>query len=154
MKTKRWIALTTMLVGVARLGLAADLSLETAPPVVVKTVPSAGATDVNPALTEIKVTYSKAMQDGSWSWSTWGQENYPETTGTPHYLADARTCVLPVKLQRRSRTYQLLLTEHRAPLPIPLQHHQIYTMHCLRAECTIICIQRRILMEKSAARLT
>lgn len=79
--------------------LATEISLETAPPVVVKTVPTAGATDVDPALTEIKVTYSKAMQDGSWSWSTWGQENYPETTGNPHYLGDARTCVLPVKLQ-------------------------------------------------------
>jgi hypothetical protein len=62
-------------------------------------VPVAGATDVDPALTEIKVTYSKAMQDGSWSWSTWGEENYPETTGKPRYLADGRTCVLPVKLQ-------------------------------------------------------
>ncbi|HEX5223420.1 MAG TPA: HEAT repeat domain-containing protein [Verrucomicrobiae bacterium] len=99
MKTKLWIGLTTMLVGVATLGVAADISLETAPPVVVKTVPTAGATDVDPALTEIKVTYSKVMQDGSWSWSTWGQENYPETTGSPRYLADARTCVLPVKLQ-------------------------------------------------------
>jgi hypothetical protein len=39
------------------------------------------------------------MQDGSWSWSTWGEENYPETTGEPKYLGDARTCVLPVKLQ-------------------------------------------------------
>jgi len=39
------------------------------------------------------------MQDGSWSWSTWGEENYPETAGQPHYLSDGRTCVLPVKLQ-------------------------------------------------------
>jgi len=78
---------------------AAELSLESAPPVVVRTVPVAGATEVDPALAEIKVTYSKAMQDGSWSWSTWGEENYPETTGKPHYLGDARTCVLPVKLQ-------------------------------------------------------
>jgi LysM repeat protein len=75
------------------------LSVQTAPPVVVKTVPVAGATDVDPALTEIKVTYSKAMQDGSWSWSTWGEENFPETTGGPKYLQDGRTCVLPVKLQ-------------------------------------------------------
>ena len=61
--------------------LATEISLETAPPVVVKTVPVAGATDVDPALTEIRVTYSKKMRDGSWSWSTWGPENYPETGG-------------------------------------------------------------------------
>ena len=75
------------------------VTLETAPPVVVKTEPVAGATDVDPALTEIRVTYSKAMTEGSWSWSTWGEENYPETTGKPKYLQDGRTCVLPVKLQ-------------------------------------------------------
>jgi len=78
---------------------AQTISLASAPPVVVKTVPTAGATDVDPTLTEIKVTYSKAMQDGSWSWSTWGEENYPETTGSPRYLQDGRTCVLSVKLQ-------------------------------------------------------
>ena len=77
----------------------AEVSLETAPPVVVKSVPVAGASNVDPALTEIRVTFSKAMRNHSWSWSTWGEENYPETTGRPHYEADGRTCVLPVKLQ-------------------------------------------------------
>lgn len=89
-------ALATCLVGPASV---AEISLESAPPVVVKTVPVAGATDVDPALTEIKVTFSKAMQDGSWSWSTWGEENLPEMVGQPKYLADGRTCVLTVKLQ-------------------------------------------------------
>ena len=78
---------------------AAELTLASAPPVVVRTVPVAGATAIDPALTEIRVTFSKPMQDGSWSWSTWGQENFPETTGKPRYLEDGRTCVLPVKLQ-------------------------------------------------------
>jgi hypothetical protein len=74
-------------------------SLATAPPVVVKTEPVAGASDVDPALTEIKVTFSKTMQDGSWSWSTLGEENFPEMVGRPKYLADGRTCVLTVRLQ-------------------------------------------------------
>lgn len=78
---------------------AAELTLQSAPPVVVKTVPTAGDDSVDPALTEIKVTFSKPMQDNSWSWSTWGEENYPETTGKPNYLADHKTCVLPVKLK-------------------------------------------------------
>jgi RNA polymerase sigma factor (sigma-70 family) len=74
-------------------------SLATAPPVVIQSVPASGSTDVDPATTEIKVTYSKDMADGSWSWSTWGEENYPKTTGKPHYEADKRTCVMPVQLQ-------------------------------------------------------
>lgn len=93
----RFLMGTILAAGIAAHGQ--SISLETTPPVVVKTVPVAGATEVDPALAEIKVTYSKTMQDGRWSWSTWGKENYPETTGKPHYLGDARTCVLPVKLQ-------------------------------------------------------
>ena len=75
-------------------------SLESAPPVVViETVPQSGASDVDPSTTEIKVTYSKEMHDGSWSWSTWGEENFPKMTDKPHYLDDKRTCVAPVKLE-------------------------------------------------------
>jgi hypothetical protein len=55
--------------------------------------------DADPSLKEIRVTFSKPMQDGSWSWSTWGENTYPETKGKPHYLPDERTCVLPVKLE-------------------------------------------------------
>ncbi len=78
---------------------AQEISLESAPPVVVKTVPTAGAEDVDPALAELRVTFSKPMQDGSWSWSTWGEDTFPETTDKPHYLDDGKTCVLPVKLE-------------------------------------------------------
>lgn len=91
---------------------AQTISLESAPPVVVKTVPAAGATDVDPALAEIKVTYSKTMQDGNMSWSMWGEENYPETTGEPKYLQDGRTCVLPVKLQP-NKFYALWLNSEK-----------------------------------------
>jgi RNA polymerase sigma-70 factor (ECF subfamily) len=74
-------------------------SMTNAPPVVVKSVPQAGALNVDPATTEIRVTYSKNMRDGSWSWSTWGEENMPKMTGKPHYMDDKRTCVAPVKLE-------------------------------------------------------
>jgi len=80
-------------------GFAAEVSLESAPPVVVRTEPVAGATQVDPRTSEIVVQFSKKMQDGSWSWSTWGEENFPEMVGQPKYLADGRTCVLKVKLQ-------------------------------------------------------
>ena len=99
MKTKTTCSLTALALCLAGAAHAQQISLESAPPVVVRTIPVAGATDVDPAVTELRVTFSKAMQDGSWSWSTWGEENFPETTGSPKYLADNRTCVLPVKLQ-------------------------------------------------------
>src|SRR6266542_4304558 len=99
MKSLRLLSVAAVLIGAGSAKGEMQISLESAPPVVVKTFPVAGATGVDPALTEIRVTYSKAMQDGSWSWSTWGQENLPEIAGEIHYLADGRICVLPVKLQ-------------------------------------------------------
>ena len=83
-----------------------DVILETVPPVVVKTFPEAGADEVDPKLTEIKVTFSKNMQDDSWSWSTHSKESFPKTDGKPKYLADKRTCVLPVKLEP-GKTYAI-----------------------------------------------
>lgn len=85
---------------------AQEITLESAPPVVVRTVPEAGAGEVDPATTEVRVTFSKEMQDGSWSWATAGQESFPETPGKPRYDAHRRTCTLPVKL-RPGRTYAI-----------------------------------------------
>lgn len=87
---------------------AQEITLETVPPVVVATVPKAGSSDIDPALTEITVTFSKAMQDGSWSWSTLGKDSFPETTGAPKYLEDKRTAVLPVRLMP-GKTYAIWL---------------------------------------------
>jgi RNA polymerase sigma-70 factor (ECF subfamily) len=92
-------ALVALAVASFRTASADEPSLEAAPPVVVKTIPTAGSTGVDPALTEISVTYSKPMMDGSWSWCLWGEDNEPEDAGALHYLADGRTCVRPVKLQ-------------------------------------------------------
>jgi hypothetical protein len=75
------------------------ISLETAPPVVIQPVPMAGETKVDAGLTELQVTFSKPMRDGTWSWTTWGEDNFPEVVGKIHYMDDGRTCVLPVKLQ-------------------------------------------------------
>ncbi len=73
-------------------------------PVVVKTVPEAGSKDVSPGVTEIKVTFSKEMQDQSWSWSTAWKDSSPVSLGKPSYDADHRTCVLKVKLEP-NKTY-------------------------------------------------
>jgi len=78
---------------------AADPSVATMPPVVVKTVPQSGDRNVDPSITEIRVTFSKDMADGSWSWTQISDDTFPPTTGKPYYLEDKRTCVLPVKLE-------------------------------------------------------
>jgi hypothetical protein len=85
---------------------AGDITLESVPPVVVKTVPEAGTAGVDPKLTEIKVTFSKDMQDGAWSWAMISKESFPTMDGKPKYLADKRTCVLPVKLEP-GKTYAI-----------------------------------------------
>jgi RNA polymerase sigma-70 factor (ECF subfamily) len=84
------------------------VSLANAPPVVVKTVPESGKDGVDSSITDIKVTYSKDMMDHTWSWSTWGEGTFPQTTGKPHYQVDNRTCVLPVKL-KPDKTYAIWL---------------------------------------------
>lgn len=82
-----------------------------APATVVKTVPENGAKSVNPNVKEIRVTFSREMQDGSWSW-VGGGETFPETTGEPRYLKDKRTCVLPVKLKPNT-TYHIGINSGR-----------------------------------------
>lgn len=85
-----------------------EYTVATLPPVVVKTVPQADDVKVDPNITEIRVTYSKRMEDGSWSWGQISDDTMPKTTGKPHYLADGKTCTLPVKLEP-GHTYVLQL---------------------------------------------
>ena len=84
------------------------VSVETMPPSVVKTVPQCGDTQVDPDLKEIKVTFSKDMMDGSWSWSQISNETFPQISEKPYYLEDKRTCVAKVKLEPE-KTYIIWL---------------------------------------------
>jgi RNA polymerase sigma-70 factor (ECF subfamily) len=88
------------------------VKLESASPVVVKTVPEAGTSDVDPKLSEITVKFSKEMEDGSWSWATLSEESFPKVDGKPKYLADKRTCVLPVKLEP-GKTYAIWVNSEK-----------------------------------------
>jgi len=81
-------------------------TLANVPPVVVKTEPPAGASDVPASTSEIRVVFSKKMQDKSWSWVTVTADSFPKTTGQPHYLPDQRTNVLPVALEA-GKTYAM-----------------------------------------------
>jgi RNA polymerase sigma-70 factor (ECF subfamily) len=82
-------------------GLQADpaVSVQGMPPVVVRTVPLAGDTQVDAAaVKEVRVTFSKDMMDQSWSWVQVSAETFPPIAGKIRYEKDRRTCVLPVKL--------------------------------------------------------
>jgi RNA polymerase sigma-70 factor (ECF subfamily) len=82
------------------------VSLDAVPPVVVSTIPEAGATGVDPRLREIRITFSKVMYDSGFSLSTHSEDSFPEIAGEPKYSSDQRTCVLPVRLES-DRTYAL-----------------------------------------------
>ena len=73
-------------------------------PVVVKTIPEAGAKDVPSGEYEVKITFSKDMADQSWSWTSAWENSTPEFIGKPHYESDHRTCVVKVKLEA-GKTY-------------------------------------------------
>lgn len=68
-------------------------------PRVVETFPADGATDVDPATTEIRATFNKTMADGCWSWVRSSPEEFPESAGEVHYRDDMKTCVMPVTLE-------------------------------------------------------
>jgi RNA polymerase sigma-70 factor (ECF subfamily) len=113
---KRSILPVTILIAVCAafsvLRAHAQETIESLPPVVVKTVPVAGADNVTPGVVEVKVTFSKEMTDGSWSWSTAWQNSTGETVGKPRYDADHKTCVLKVKLEPNT-TYAFWVNSQR-----------------------------------------
>jgi len=86
---------------------AKEISLKTMPPSVVKTVPQAGDSAVDPALKEITVTFSKDMKTNRmWAVCQISKETFPPSAGQIHYLSDQRTCVVPVSLEP-GKTYVL-----------------------------------------------
>ncbi len=74
--------------------------------------PKVGATDVDPDLREIRVTFSKPMIDQSWSWVSGNVYATPKADGKIHYEKDRRTCVMPVKLEP-GKTYVLGINSER-----------------------------------------
>ena len=83
------------------------ISVNTMPPVVVKTIPRAGDTFVDPSIKEIRVTFSKDMMtQDMWSWVIVSKESFPQVVGDVRYLEDKRTCVAPVKL-KAGKTYAI-----------------------------------------------
>lgn len=112
MKAKITFAILFSAVALLSDARAQDITLETARPVVIKSVPQSGADGVDPTMTEISVTFSKPMKAGSWSWAMIGKESYPGTAEAPKYLDDQKTCVLPVKLQP-GKTYAVWVNSEK-----------------------------------------
>lgn len=113
MKNIRIPSAVLLLAAAAQTVMASELSLESAPPVVVKTIPVAGATNVDPALMEIRVTFSVLMDDSSKARAQWRTDDFPAMAGQADYLPDGRTWVLPVKLEPE-RFYVLWLNRETA----------------------------------------
>jgi len=90
------------------LGLATPRALADRPRVV-KAIPDNGATGVDPATRELRVTFDQDMQMGGFSF-VGGGPAFPGA-GRPRWI-DARTCVLPVRLAP-DREYQLSINSPR-----------------------------------------
>jgi len=112
MKPKVTISLLFSGLALLSAARADEITIDTARPVVIKSLPEAGSTAVDPATTEIRVTFSKQMQDGGWSWCLLDKATYPGTSEPPKYLNDGRTCALPVKLQP-GKTYAVWINSEK-----------------------------------------
>ena len=82
------------------------LTIDSAAPVVLGTVPVAGSRTVDPSTRQIQVQFSKVMDTTSWSWVQVHPEQFPKVTEKPYYIADQTTCVLPVLLNANT-TYAI-----------------------------------------------
>lgn len=87
-------------------GQAQSPTIDNVPPVVVKTTPEAGTSEVDVTTREIRVHFSKKMVTSSWSVVKVNDKSFPKINGKPRFEADGRTFVLPVQLQA-SQTYAL-----------------------------------------------
>jgi hypothetical protein len=97
-------AALTIWAGLAR--AADEPTLRSVSPVVVKTEPRAGASDVPAGASEIRIKFSKKMRDKSWSWVMMSLNSFPKMAGDPHFSADLTTCILPVTLEA-GKTYAM-----------------------------------------------
>jgi RNA polymerase sigma-70 factor (ECF subfamily) len=93
----------------------AKVSVDSMPPSVVKTVPQAGNTKVDPGLKEVRVTFSKDMiTDRMWSFCQISNDTFPKRPEGQKigYLEDKRTCVMPVALEP-DKTYVIWINQGR-----------------------------------------
>ena len=87
-------------------GASAEVRNRLRVPKIVDLKPANGASDVDPSITELRVTFDMPMGKGM-SW-TGGGPSFPESPpdSRAEWTADGKTCVLPVSL-RPGRSYRL-----------------------------------------------
>lgn len=84
-------------------GASAALKAKTAVPQIVSITPANGAKDVDPGLTELRLTFNVPM-GGGFSWTGGGPEFPTIPDGKkPFWTEDHKTCVLPVELKSGSQ---------------------------------------------------
>jgi hypothetical protein len=76
-------------------------------PKVVAIIPANGAEDVDPGLTEMRITFDRRMKDGAWS-IVQMTSNFPHLTGKPHYDREHRVLTVGIRLEP-NRQYELWL---------------------------------------------
>jgi RNA polymerase sigma-70 factor (ECF subfamily) len=69
-------------------------------PTIVSTTPKIGATDVDPNIDAISVTFDRDMDVGGYSWTGSGEFHPPTPPGVTPVWIDKRTCELPVRLKK------------------------------------------------------
>lgn len=75
------------------------LSMESMPPVVIKTYPVSGDFSVDSSITEIRVVFSKEMMtEKMYSLIRITSSTFPKISGDVYYLEDKKTCIIPVEL--------------------------------------------------------
>ncbi len=89
-----------LVIGVGIVQAEKKITVQSMPPVVVKTFPQSGDTQVDPSIKEISVTFSKDMMiNQMWSWVMISKATFPQITGEVRYLDDKKKCVAPVNLE-------------------------------------------------------
>jgi RNA polymerase sigma-70 factor (ECF subfamily) len=90
-----------------------EITVQSMPPVVIKTFPQAGEISVDPHIKQISVTFSKEMMTKDmWSWVMISKESFPNLTGEVKFLEDKKTCIATVKLEP-GKTYAIWFNSGR-----------------------------------------
>jgi hypothetical protein len=89
-----------------------DAIFASALPVVVATTPVSGSNDVEPGIAELRVRFSKPMNDQAWTWANDWNDSMPAPVEAPKFEPDHRTCTLKVTLEP-DRTYGIWLNSQQ-----------------------------------------
>lgn len=85
-----------------------DEKMAAAIPHVIALEPANGAQNVDPNLSEIKVTFDRPMSPNSWSFCQRGSDNFPDFLAKPSFNADRTVITVPVRLRPEWKYYIFL----------------------------------------------